>query len=97
MFDLQLKLGQTRGILVILIEKGTSVALVLEWVTPRHYRCPHSVIDLKSLQMSSGALIDLKYQRGPNIHQMTMTERDLRLTWTLRHSSMNVQIVCKTP
>jgi len=46
-FDLQSNLGLTRGILVILVEKGTSGALMCERVTPRHFGCSCSPMERK--------------------------------------------------
>ena len=45
-FDVKLVL-LTRGILVILAEEGTLIALMFEWVTPRHSRCSHGPLERK--------------------------------------------------
>ena len=42
-----IKLGLTRGILVILAEKGTSSAPVPERVVPRCFRCSHGLVERK--------------------------------------------------
>jgi len=39
------KLGLTRGVLVILAEKDTLSALVFERVIPRHSRCSHGPME----------------------------------------------------
>ena len=49
MFDLQSNLGLTRGILDISVEKGTLVALVLEWVAPHCFGCSHGSMEKKKL------------------------------------------------
>ena len=47
MFDLQLNLGLTKGIFVILVEKVTSSTLVPEQVMPRYSRCSHGPVEEK--------------------------------------------------
>ena len=46
-FDLRLNLGLTRGILVILTEKGTSGAPVLEQVAPCHFGNSRNLVERK--------------------------------------------------
>ena len=46
-FDLRFILGLTKGILVILAKKGTSGALMPEWVMPRHSGCSRSPMERK--------------------------------------------------
>ena len=48
LFDLRSNLGLTRGILVILAEKGTSGALVPERVVPRHSGCSRGPMEKKN-------------------------------------------------
>ena len=47
MFDLQLNLGLTRSVLVILAERGTLSALMFEWVAPYHSRCSWGPMERK--------------------------------------------------
>ena len=47
MFDLWSNLGLTRGVLVILAEKGTLGALVSDWAVPRCSRCSCGHIEKK--------------------------------------------------
>ena len=47
LFDLRFNLGLTRGILVILVEKGTLGASMLKRVVPRRFECSRSPIERK--------------------------------------------------
>ena len=47
-FDLRSNLGLTRGILVILAEKGTLGAPVFEWAAPCHSGHSHSPMEKKN-------------------------------------------------
>ena len=47
MFDLWSNLGLTRGVLVILAEKGTLGAPVPERVAPCCSRCSHNLVERK--------------------------------------------------
>ena len=47
LFDLRSNLGLTKGILVILVERGTLGALMHEWVVPHHFVCSRSPMERK--------------------------------------------------
>ena len=48
-FDPRLNLGLTKGVLVILAEKGISGALMPEWVMPRHSRYSRDPMKIKMM------------------------------------------------
>ena len=78
LFDLWLNLGLTRGILVILVEKGTSVTLVTEQVMPHHFGCSlwpygkkmifldfsRSGVQIKSEQNTVSTLVECSLNMG---------------------------------